>query len=57
VNNRVTYLYYVLPVLPAVAVAVAIFLLRSGLPRFVAWGYLVAYALGFAAYFPFRQIP
>jgi len=57
VNNRVTYLYYVLPVLPALTVAVAIFLLRSGLPRFVAWGYIAAYALGFAAYFPFRQIP
>ena len=57
VTNRVMYLYYFLPVVPALAVAVAIFLVRSGLPRFVAWGYLVAYAIGFAAYFPFRQIP
>jgi len=56
-NNRVTYLYYFLPAVPATAVAVALLLLRGGLPRFVAWGYLVMYGIGFAAYFPFRQIP
>jgi dolichyl-phosphate-mannose-protein mannosyltransferase len=56
-SSRVTYLYYFLPVIPALTAAVAIFLLRSGLPRFVLWGYVVAYALGFAAYFPFRQLP
>ena len=37
--------------------AVALLLFRIGLPRFVSWGYLVAYVLGFAAYFPFRQLP
>ena len=57
VSARVTYIYYFLPVVPAVAIAVAILMLRGGLPRFVAWGYIVAYAIGFAAYFPFRQIP
>ena len=56
-SQRITYIYYFLPVIPAVAVAIAILLLRSGLPRFVLWGYIVAYAVGFAAYFPFRQIP
>jgi dolichyl-phosphate-mannose-protein mannosyltransferase len=57
VNHRITYIYYFLPVIPAIAMAVAILLLRSGLPRFVLWGFVVAYAVGFAAYFPFRQIP
>ena len=56
-SQRITYIYYFLPVVPAVAVAVAILLLRSGLPRFVLWGFIAAYAVGFAAYFPFRQIP
>jgi dolichyl-phosphate-mannose-protein mannosyltransferase len=57
VNHRITYIYYFLPVVPAIAIAVAILLLRSGLPRFVLWGFLAAYLVGFAAYFPFRQLP
>ena len=32
-------------------------LLRSGLPRVVLYGFVVAYAIGFIAYFPFRQVP
>jgi dolichyl-phosphate-mannose--protein O-mannosyl transferase len=57
VSQRVTYIYYFLPVVPAVAVAIAILLLRSGLPRFVMWGYIAAFAVGVVAYYPFRQIP
>jgi hypothetical protein len=57
VTHRVTYIYYFLPVVPAVAAAAAILLLRSGLPRFVAYGFVVVYMAGFVAYFPFRQIP
>lgn len=57
VNHRVTYIYYFLPVVPAIAIAIAILLLRSGLPRFVLWGFVTAYAAGFVAYFPFRTIP
>jgi hypothetical protein len=51
------YLYYMVQVVPALGVAVAILLLRAGLPRPVRWGFVLAYAVGFIAYFPFRQIP
>ena len=57
VSRRVMYLYYMLPVVPAIAVAVALLVLRAGLPKPVRWGFLVAYAVGFLAYYPFRQIP
>ena len=56
-RSRITYIYYMLPVIPALAVAVALLLRRSGLPRFVLWGYLVAFGLAAIAYYPFRQIP
>jgi dolichyl-phosphate-mannose-protein mannosyltransferase len=56
-TQRVMYIYYMLPVIPALGVATAILLRRGGLPRPVTWGFLIAYAVGFAAFFPFRQIP
>jgi dolichyl-phosphate-mannose--protein O-mannosyl transferase len=56
-TNRIMYIYYFLPALPAVAAGIAILLTRAGLPRFVRVGFIVAYTLGFAAYFPFREIP
>lgn len=56
-TSRVMYLYYVLPLIPAVAVGIALLLTRAGLPRPLRWGFLAAYLVGFAAYFPFRQIP
>ena len=57
VSNRIMYIYYFLPVVPAVATAIAILLLRSKLPRFVLWSYLALYVVGFIAYFPFRVFP
>jgi 4-amino-4-deoxy-L-arabinose transferase-like glycosyltransferase len=57
VNHRITYIYYILPAVPAIAMAVAILLTRSGLPRFILTGFVAAYVLGFVAYFPFRSIP
>lgn len=57
INHRITYIYYFLPVVPALAVAVALLLRRSDLPRAVTVGYLAAIVWGFLAYFPFRQLP
>ncbi len=56
-SQRITYIYYFLPVIPALAVATALLLRRSGLPRFVTVGYLAVFLAGVVAYFPFRQIP
>jgi 4-amino-4-deoxy-L-arabinose transferase-like glycosyltransferase len=56
-SQRVTYIYYFLPVIPALAVATALLLRRSGLPRFVTVGYVAVFLAGVVAYFPFRQIP
>jgi dolichyl-phosphate-mannose-protein mannosyltransferase len=56
-SERIMYIYYMLQVVPGLAVATAILVRRGGLPRLVSWGLLVAYAAGFVAYFPFRQIP
>ena len=57
INQRIMYLYYFLPVVPALAVAVALLLRRSGLPRLVTVVTVGAVVAGFVAYFPFRQIP
>jgi predicted membrane-bound dolichyl-phosphate-mannose-protein mannosyltransferase len=54
---RIEYIYYALPLVPAVAIMIALFLTRLRLPSFVRWGFLVAYVIGFIAYFPFRQVP
>lgn len=54
---RIMYIYYALPLVPAAAVGIALLLTRAGLPRAILWGFLAAYLIGFAAYFPFRQIP
>ena len=54
--HRISYLYYMLPIVPAIAVANAMLLWHEGVPRAVRWGYAAALAVGVAAYFPFRNV-
>jgi dolichyl-phosphate-mannose--protein O-mannosyl transferase len=56
VAHRISYIYYFLPSLPAVAAGLALVLRRAGLPRVVVWGYLLAVLAGFIVYFPFHNL-
>lgn len=55
-SQRISYLFYALPLVPAYSVAAALLLWHEGLPRACRWGFAGALLLGFAAYFPFREI-
>jgi hypothetical protein len=55
-SARISYLFYALPLVPAYAVASALLLWHEGLPHACRWGFGAALLLGFAAYFPFRDI-
>jgi len=40
-----------------VAAAIAVFLVRAGLPPVIRWAFIFLFAAGVIAYFPFRTIP
>ena len=55
--HRISYLFYFLPTLPAVAIGASHFLYAPQTPRIVRWAYIGAVLLGFSVYFPFRTVP
>jgi predicted membrane-bound dolichyl-phosphate-mannose-protein mannosyltransferase len=55
IHHRVSYIFYFLPTLPALVIAIAMLVRDGGLPRVVLWAYLAMAALGFVGYFPFQS--
>ncbi|GEM_PF-343465 len=52
-DHRIAYIYYMLPAVPAIALASAELFADPRIPRSVTIGYIVAILYGFAGYFPF----
>jgi predicted membrane-bound dolichyl-phosphate-mannose-protein mannosyltransferase len=55
--HRISYIFYFLVTIPAVAIGAAQFMYAAQTPRLVRWAYIGAVLLGFYTYFPFRQVP
>lgn len=56
-DHRASYIYYFLPVLPALCAGIAYLMLDRRLPRYLPVAYALGVVFGFAMLFPFRAIP
>jgi dolichyl-phosphate-mannose-protein mannosyltransferase len=57
IGHRIMYLFYFLPALPSVCLAIAYLFRDRRVDRWVMLSYLFSVIVGFVALFPFRQIP
>lgn len=55
--HRISYLFYFLPTIPAVAIGASQLMYAPQTPRVVRWAYIGAVLLGFYVYFPFIKVP
>jgi hypothetical protein len=54
-TDRISYIFYILPTVPAFAVGLALLLRRGRLGQIVLWGFLVVFLIGFIGYYPIRR--
>jgi predicted membrane-bound dolichyl-phosphate-mannose-protein mannosyltransferase len=55
--QRISYIFYFLPTIPAIALGMAGFLYDPALPRVIRWSFIGAFLIGWYGYFPFRYAP
>ena len=53
--DRITYIFYALPIVPAFVVGLALVLRRAGLPAIVLWGFVIFVVIAFIGYYPIRR--
>lgn len=57
ISHRISYIFYFQNTVPSVAGAIALMFSNKHVPRSVVIVYMLLYLVGFAWYFPFKQIP
>ena len=54
-TDRISYIFYILPTIPAFAIGLALLLRRGRLGQIVLWGFIIAFVVGFIGYYPIRR--
>ncbi|MCC6988713.1 MAG: hypothetical protein IT181_06930, partial [Acidobacteria bacterium] len=57
IGQRISYIFYFLPVLPPVVLGGSLFLLAAGVPMVARLAYVAAVLAAFAGSFPFKNTP